>query len=156
VAARCSSDSANARDGAATAPRRPPTASSLLRRRAIRIIAAMLRAACGLASLSLVLCCMPACVEVDPKTGETIPRGNQKFYYSEVTEKAKRLEAGMSKLDVLLLLGSAAEQSENGDTWVYLPERPGVLVPASALKLEFGPAGLAEWGYHPIVLGVRM
>jgi outer membrane protein assembly factor BamE (lipoprotein component of BamABCDE complex) len=108
------------------------------------------------ASLLLGSLCLVACVEVDPKTGDTIPRGDQKYYYSHVTEQAKRLKKGMSKLDVLLLLGSAAEQSQDGDTWVYLPERPGVLLPTDALKLEFGPAGLADWGYHPIVLGVRL
>lgn len=98
-----------------------------------------------------------SCVEVDPKTGETIPRGNQKFFYSHVTEQAKKLEKGMPKLKVMNLLGSAAEQSASGDTWVYLPERPAVIVPATALKLEFGPDGsLSEWGYYPIVLGVRL
>ena len=97
-----------------------------------------------------------ACVNVDPNTGETIPRGDQKYEYSKVTESAKKLRKGMSKLDVLLLLGSAAEQSDSGDTWIYLPERPAVLVPASALKLEFGLEGLADWGYHPIILGLRM
>jgi outer membrane protein assembly factor BamE (lipoprotein component of BamABCDE complex) len=105
----------------------------------------------------LVALAASSCVNVDPKTGDTIPRGNQKYYYEQVTENAKQLHKGMSKLDVLLLLGSAAEESKDGDTWVYLPERPAVLVPASALKLQFGPdGGLADWGYHPIVLGLRM
>jgi hypothetical protein len=109
----------------------------------------------SLASPLLALCAV-ACVNVDPQTGETIPRGDQKFFFSKVTENAERLRKGMSKLEVLLLLGSAAEKSTDGDTWIYLPERPAVLVPASALKLEFGLEGLADWGYHPIVLGVRL
>jgi outer membrane protein assembly factor BamE (lipoprotein component of BamABCDE complex) len=100
--------------------------------------------------------CWSGCVEIDPKTGDTIPRGDQRYFFSHVTEQAKKLEKGMSKLQVMMLLGSAAEQSVSTDIWVYLPERPGVLVPASALKLEFGPSGLADWGYHPIVLGVRL
>ena len=104
----------------------------------------------------LLSLCVSACVEVDPKTGATKPRGDQKYEYGYVTEQAKQLKKGMNKLQVLLLLGSAAEQSKDGDTWVYLPERPGVLVPASALKLQFGPEGLADWGSHPIVLGVRL
>ena len=107
-------------------------------------------------ALALLALGAVACVNVDPKTGDTIPRGNQKYPYSKVTDSAQQLRKGMSKLDVLLLLGSAAEQSEGGDTWLYLPERPAVLVPASALKLEFGPEGLADWGYHPIVLGLRL
>jgi outer membrane protein assembly factor BamE (lipoprotein component of BamABCDE complex) len=129
----------------------------LLRRRPaniMRLMAAVRRR--GIAWVLLASLGWSSCVEVDPKTGETIPRGNQKFFYSHVTEQAKKLEKGMTKLDVMLLLGSAAEQSESGDTWVYLPERPAVLVPATALKLEFNPDGLAEWGYYPIVLGLRL
>ena len=110
----------------------------------------------GIVCLLLASLGWSSCVEVDPKTGETIPRGNQKFFYEHVTEQAKKLKKGMTKLDVTLLLGSAAEQNSSGDTWVYLPERPAVLVPATALKLEFGTEGLSEWGYYPIVLGLRM
>jgi len=108
----------------------------------------------GIACVLLILC-GSGCVNVDPKTGETIPRGDQKYYFSRVTEQAKQLQKGMSKMEVMMLLGSPAEQSSSGDCWVYLPERPAVLVPASALKLDFGPAGLDDWGYHAIVLGVR-
>jgi hypothetical protein len=107
--------------------------------------------------LVFVALAMVACVEVDPNTGKTKPRGNQKFEYDVVTEHAKQLHKGMTKLECLLLLGSAAEESKDGDTWVYLPERPAVLVPSSALELQFGPdTTLEDWGYHPIVLGLRL
>ena len=123
-------------------------------RRGVNIIDAMVGVrSCTALVLSL---CTAACVEVDPKTGDTKPRGNQKYEYSYVSEHAKQLRKGMNKLEVLMLLGSAAEQSKDGDTWIYLPERPAVLIPASALKLTFGPEGLADWGSHPIVLGLRL
>jgi len=98
---------------------------------------------------------MGACVNVDPKTGKTIPRGNQRHEFSVVKENAKRLKTGMLKLDVLLLLGSPAEKEQFGDVWIYLPERAAVLIPSSALKLKFEADRLVEHGYESIVLGVR-
>ena len=97
-----------------------------------------------------------ACVNVDPDTGRTLPRGNQRYEFSRVERDAERLAKGMTKRQVLLLLGSPAEKDDRGDTWVYLPERPGILIPAKALKLSFRWDELAEWGYHAIVLGQRL
>ena len=67
--------------------------------------------------------------------------------------RSSDLEKGMTKYQVLLLLGSAAETSGDGDVWVYLPERPAVLVPARALRLQFDDGKLSDWGYRPIILG---
>lgn len=97
-----------------------------------------------------------SCVNVDPETGETIPRGSQRYEFSRVKEAAEGLHKGMTKLEVLFLLGSPAEKAARGDRWVYLPERPGVLIPATALQLEFQWDELVEWGYHPIVLGQKL
>jgi outer membrane protein assembly factor BamE (lipoprotein component of BamABCDE complex) len=103
----------------------------------------------ALALTSLAL----ACVQYDPQTGETLPRGNQRYEFDVVQERAERLVTGMSKLDVLVLLGSPAETGSDGDVWVYLPERPAVLIPARALRLQFDRGALADFGYRPIVLG---
>ena len=59
----------------------------------------------------------------------------------------------MTKYQVLMLLGSPAEKSERGNVWVYLPERPAVLLPGQALRIEFKSGQLVEHGYHPIILG---
>ena len=97
-----------------------------------------------------------SCVPVDPVTGEYKPRGNQRYEYARVKESAERLQKGMTKYQALILLGSPAEKAMHGDTWVYLPERPGILLPASALKLDFRNGRLHDFGYHPIVLGTRL
>jgi outer membrane protein assembly factor BamE (lipoprotein component of BamABCDE complex) len=59
----------------------------------------------------------------------------------------------MSKIDVLLLLGTPARASDGGNVWVYVPERAAVLVPARALRLEFKNDALASHEYRAIVLG---
>ncbi|MFT7671438.1 MAG: outer membrane protein assembly factor BamE (lipoprotein component of BamABCDE complex) [Planctomycetota bacterium] len=105
-----------------------------------------------------LLCTLAAssCVNIDPKTGETIPRGGQRYEFSDVTSQVDKLKIGMSKFDCLMLLGSPAEKSERDDVWVYLPERPGVLIPARALRLKFEGGRLESHGYHAIVLGVKL
>ena len=108
-----------------------------------------------LVALSSTVLAFASCVNVDPETGETIPRGNQRYEFKEVERNAEKLETGMSKYQVLMLLGSPAEESKQGDVWVYLPERPAVIIPASALRLQFRNGRLADHGYHPIVLGQR-
>ena len=103
--------------------------------------------------LPALLLLLVGCVNVDPKSGKTIPRGNQRYEFSDVERRAKRLKNGMSKGDALMLLGSAAEVSSDGDVWVYLPERPAVLIPARALRLVFENGRLVKHGYRAIVLG---
>lgn len=106
--------------------------------------------------LVLAFALAPACVQVDPATGATIPRGDQRYDFETVTRNAKDLAEGMRKYEVLMLLGSPAEMSEEGNVWVYVPERPAVLVPGRALRLEFEDERLKRFGYHPIVLGARL
>ena len=106
----------------------------------------------------LLACVLTACgcVNVDPQTNEIIPRGNQRYEFDEVTHNAQDLKDGMSKAQVLFLLGSPAEKSQRGDVWVYLPERPAVIIPGRALRLQFRNGRLLEHGYHAIVLGTRL
>lgn len=106
--------------------------------------------------LLLLLGISGACVTENATTGEAVPRGNQKYPFERVEKAAEDLALGMSKTQVLLVLGSPAEMSEKGDVWIYLPERYGILIPARALRLEFHANGLAEYGFQPIVLGARL
>jgi outer membrane protein assembly factor BamE (lipoprotein component of BamABCDE complex) len=107
--------------------------------------------AIALAALSLA-----SCVNVDPETNEVIPRGDQRYEFDKVKENAEELALGMSKFECLLLLGSPAEKSDRGDVWVYLPERPAVIIPGKALRLEFENGKLKEHEYRAIVLGARL
>jgi outer membrane protein assembly factor BamE (lipoprotein component of BamABCDE complex) len=105
---------------------------------------------------SIALISSAACIQVDSKTGETLPRGDQKYPFSEVKKYAEQLQVGMTKTNALILLGSPAEMSDRRNTWVYLPERPAVLIPARVLKLEFYDGRLKDFGYHAIVLGAQL
>lgn len=93
------------------------------------------------------------CVSVDPQTGEALPRGDQKYTFAKVQERAENLQVGMDTYNVLMILGSPAEYSADRNTWIYLPERPGVLVPSRALHLTFENNVLIKYGYRAIVLG---
>jgi outer membrane protein assembly factor BamE (lipoprotein component of BamABCDE complex) len=104
----------------------------------------------------LAACAAAGCVTQDTRTGELIPRGKQRYEFSKVTEAAEDLKDGMTRSQVLLLLGSPAEMDEAGSVWVYLPERYGILVPARALQLRFDGSVLVEHGYRAIVLGAQL
>ncbi len=106
-------------------------------------------------SILLLALLASACVNTDPNTGEAMPRGSQRYEFSEVKRNAEDLKVGMTKMQVLFLLGSPAEQSGKKDVWVYLPERYGILVPAQALRLKFRDQILEEFGFRPIILGER-
>lgn len=107
---------------------------------------------------TLLACCLTAfsCVNVDPNTNEVIPRGSQALKFSEVESNVEHLREGMSKMDVVSLIGSPAEKGTRGDVWIYLPERPAVIVPGRALRVEFVNGRLASHAYHAIVLGTRL
>ena len=107
-------------------------------------------------ALVLAAAALGACVTQNTETGEYIPRGNQRYEFSKVEKAAERLQDGMSKAQVLMLLGSAAEMDDQGNTWIYLPERYGILIPARALQLEFKDGVLVSHGYRPIVLGAKL
>ncbi len=86
---------------------------------------------CCLMSLAIAGC---ASDSVQLKSYEGAPP-NQKYEIGEVISRARQLEPGMAKLDVLLRLGSPAER--HGDHWLYLPSDPGVLIPQQALVVKF-------------------
>lgn len=100
-----------------------------------------------------IVLALSGCVNTDPNTGKTIPRGGQKYEFATVERRAERLEPGMSKFDVLLLLGSPAKTSDDNDVWVYLPERAAALIPARALRIVFENNFLVRHEFAPIVFG---
>jgi hypothetical protein len=104
----------------------------------------------GCALIALILA---ACVQVDPETNKTLPRGNQKYKFATVEKRAEQLRDGISKFEALVLLGSPAESSDDGDTWTYLPERPAVIVPTRGLRLEFQNGILIKHGYTTVAFG---
>jgi outer membrane protein assembly factor BamE (lipoprotein component of BamABCDE complex) len=106
-------------------------------------------------ALLLAAAALGGCVTQDATTGENIPRGNQRYEFAKVEKYAEQLKDGMTKAQVLMLLGSAAEMDDAGDTWIYLPERYGILIPARALQLEFKDSVLVSHGYRPIILGAK-
>lgn len=114
-----------------------------------------LRPPVRLASLAL-LAALAGCVTTNLDTGEVVPRGNQKLPYDQVDRLSSKLQIGMTRLDVNMLLGSPAEKDADNNVWVYLPERYAILVPAMALRLEFKDGKLADFGRRPIVLGARL
>ena len=107
----------------------------------------------GFVLFALVLA---GCVNVDPETEKTIPRGGQKNKFAVVEEKAEQLRDGMTKIEVITLLGSPAETSNGGDIWVYLPERPAVLVPSHALRLVFQNNILMSHSSPVIIVGQKL
>jgi hypothetical protein len=104
----------------------------------------------------ILLAAFASCVTQNMDTGKMVPRGEQGMQFSDVEEAAEKLREGMTKQQVLYLLGSPAEKDDAGDVWVYLPERYAILIPARALRLEFKNAILVDHGYRPIVLGARL
>jgi outer membrane protein assembly factor BamE (lipoprotein component of BamABCDE complex) len=97
-----------------------------------------------------------ACVTENAETGEMVPRGNQRYPWDKVVELAKHLQKGMSKPQVLTLMGSPAEVDAEDNQWIYLPERYAILIPAQALRLEFKGQVLEDFGYRAIVLGAQL
>jgi len=78
----------------------------------------------------------------------------QRFAFDEVKERAKELRPGMSKTGVLLLLGSPARRE--ADSWIYLPSRPGTLLPAEALEVEFRGDRYETHTFQPVIVGERI
>ncbi len=127
-------------------PQRPARSTASRRRSPAVVLCTVLAAACSLT----------ACVTEDTATGQLIPRGNQRYEFSRVEKAADQLRDGMTKMEVLLMLGSPAEMNDAGNTWIYLPERYGIIIPARALRLEFKDDLLSDHGYRPIVLGLEL
>ena len=107
-------------------------------------------------TLLLTLLLLTACVSVDPETGKTIPRGGQRYEFATVERRAARLRNGMTKYEALIMLGSPAQSSDDGNVWTYLPERPAVLIPGRGLRLVFEKGRLTKHGYRAIIFGTRL
>jgi len=110
----------------------------------------------GSIALLAAVCGTSSCVTENLTTGEVVPRGDQKLPFEKVEANAEKLREGMSPTQVVMLLGSPAEKSDNDNVWIYLPERYAILIPARALRLEFKDRVLVDHGYRPIVLGARL
>ena len=51
----------------------------------------------------------------------------------------------------MIRLGSPAEM--RGNTWIYLPEKPGFLVPRELLEVRFERGVFVSYEFKPIVFG---
>jgi outer membrane protein assembly factor BamE (lipoprotein component of BamABCDE complex) len=78
---------------------------------------------------------------------------NQKYAFNEVKKRAKGLRPGMSRSEVLITLGSPAET--HGSTWVYLPPKPGYVVPTELLEVRFQSGRYVSHEFRAIVFGQR-
>ncbi len=76
---------------------------------------------------------------------------SQKYSYDEVRRAVKQLPAGAPRHEVMLRLGSPAEI--RGDTWIYLPQDMGFLVPREMLEVTFEGGVFASYTFKAIVFG---
>lgn len=86
----------------------------------------------------------------------TYEQGNpyQRYSFAEVKQRAATIRAGMPRLEVLVRLGSPAEN--RGDTWLYFPERPNLLLPDEYLEVKFDGDVYVAHRFLPILLGERV
>ena len=75
----------------------------------------------------------------------------QKYPYGQVKQSAERLRPGMTRHEVLLLLGSPAERT--ADTWTWVPEDPSLLLPQDVLVVRFKGNRYATHEFKPIIFG---
>ena len=78
---------------------------------------------------------------------------NQKYPFNEVKKRARGLRPGMSRSEVLITLGSPAEV--HGNTWVYLPPKPGIVMPTELLEVRFRSGRYVSHEFKAIVFGQR-
>jgi outer membrane protein assembly factor BamE (lipoprotein component of BamABCDE complex) len=77
----------------------------------------------------------------------------QKYEFKEVKRRVKELRPGMTRTEVLIALGSPAEV--RGDTWVYLPDETGYIIPTELLEVRFRGAGYVAHEFKAVVFGRR-
>ena len=87
----------------------------------------------------------------DGLSREVAATAYQKHGYDEVKRRAKNLRAGMTKYDVLVLLGSPARKEY--DRWEYQPKQSALIVPAEAMIVRFEGNRYVRHDFAPIVLG---
>jgi outer membrane protein assembly factor BamE (lipoprotein component of BamABCDE complex) len=77
----------------------------------------------------------------------------QKYEFKEVKRRTRSLRPGMPRSEVLITLGSPAEV--RGDTWVYLPEQAGYILPTELLEVRFQGGRYVTHEFKAIVFGQR-
>ncbi len=76
---------------------------------------------------------------------------SQKYTYDDVRRAVRKLPTGTPRHEVMLRLGSPAEM--RGNTWVYLPQDTGFLIPREMLEVTFVGGVFASYTFKPIVFG---
>ena len=77
----------------------------------------------------------------------------QKYEFKEVKRRSRSLRPGLPRGEVLITLGSPAEV--RGDTWVYLPEKTGYILPTELLEVRFQSGRYVSHEFKAIVFGQR-
>ncbi len=75
----------------------------------------------------------------------------QKYAYDDVRRAVKQLPAGAPRHEVMLRLGSPAKM--RGNTWIYLPQDTGFLIPREMMEVTFEGGVFASYSFKPIVFG---
>jgi outer membrane protein assembly factor BamE (lipoprotein component of BamABCDE complex) len=76
---------------------------------------------------------------------------NQKYPLDDVKRRLKDINPGMSKMEVMIFLGSPAQLSRN--VWVYQSNRAGILIPAESLHVNFVDGVYVSHQFKTIILG---
>jgi outer membrane protein assembly factor BamE (lipoprotein component of BamABCDE complex) len=136
--------------GAAPLDRATPSMALRSRRGAAGRAGAIAR---GLAAVcaALLLGC-----NTEPMDPHYYNEGNpyQRYSYDEVKQRLRSVKPGMPRYEVLVRLGSPAEN--RGDTWLYLPEQPRFLIPGDFLEVKFDGDLYVSHRFRPIVLGEKV
>ena len=103
--------------------------------------------------LILVMLCS-GCSGTPDMSSPSEAHSAQRYTLSAVKARLDRLRPGMQKFEVMIALGSPAQQTNS--QWVYLPERTGLLIPSSALVVDFERGLYVSHRFQSIVLGERM
>lgn len=96
---------------------------------------------------------LAACTSVEEETYAGKPR-LQYYELDQVEQRLPQLQEGMSKGQVLLILGSPA--IEKPGYWDYYPSRTGTIIPASAIRVNFTDNRYTGWKRQPIILGEKL
>lgn len=78
----------------------------------------------------------------------------QRYSLEEVKQRMVSIKPGMPRLEVLVRLGSPAEN--RGDTWLYLPDKPNFLIPGEYLEVRFAGDVYVSHRLRPILFGERV
>ena len=78
-------------------------------------------------------------------------RFNQRFDYNEVRRLSRQLQVGMTRIQVMAILGSPARSTPS--SWIYMPKRQAVWIPAEAMIVDFNLGTYTGHRFRPIVAG---